>query len=510
MGSGNIKIRPEEQEAYFGLLYPYIQDQEITDIDYNGKAVWLTDCTNVRRMSDVRLDTGFVDQFTKRISNAVSKPFHKMSPVLEAETETLRITIVHESVCGRRCFCIRKSLPLVRLTEESAVSTGYVTRRMLYFLRNCVRARMNLVFAGNPGVGKTECAKFFSRYIPAKDRVITIEDNPEWHYGKVNPDKDCIEMKINPSMDYTQAIKTCLRLNPTWMFLSEARSLEVRYLLEGLSTGVRGMTTLHTDDVRNIPDRIVNMAGAGSESERIRNDTYSFLDVGILLKRKEVRDASGFVCVRRMIDQVCFFLREKGENQILMVADKGEELDFHLTEGLRQRFLEYGISDPFSEDGKDRPDYGAGSYYGKRYDFEGSEADTYRRLRSELENAEAERKDFVGNELERAVKERELLERAEAERLAREKAEFERAEEERIAREKAEAERAEAERIAREKAEAERAERERLERERVEKEAQIQLYLTEVSRELGMAAEGGTCHGRRSYQHTGSGSDAIR
>ena len=468
MGSGNIKIRPEEQEAYFGLLYPYIQDQEITDIDYNGKAVWLTDCTNIRRMSDVRLDTDFVDQFTKRISNAVSKPFHKMSPVLEAETETLRITIVHESVCGSRCFCIRKSLPLVRLTEESAVSTGYVTRRMLYFLRNCVRARMNLVFAGNPGVGKTECAKFFSRYIPAKDRVITIEDNPEWHYGKVNPDKDCIEMKINPSMDYTQAIKTCLRLNPTWMFLSEARSLEVRYLLEGLSTGVRGMTTLHTDDVRNIPDRIVNMAGAGSESERIRNDTYSFLDVGVLLKRKEVRDASGFVCVRRMIDQVCFFLREKGENQILMVADKGEELDFQLTEGLRQRFLEYGISDPFSEDGKDRPDYGAGSYYGKRYDFE---------------------------------------ERAEAERLAREKAEFERAEEERIAREQAEAERAEAERIAREKEEAERAERER---ERAEKEAQIQLYLTEVSRELGMAAEGGTCHGRRSYQNTGSGSDAIR
>ncbi|MDD6667459.1 MAG: ATPase, T2SS/T4P/T4SS family [Lachnospiraceae bacterium] len=498
MGSGNIKIRPEEQEAYFGLLYPYIQDQEITDIDYNGKAVWLTDCTNIRRMSDVRLDTDFVDQFTKRISNAVSKPFHKMSPVLEAETETLRITIVHESVCGSRCFCIRKSLPLVRLTEESAVSTGYVTRRMLNFLRNCVRARMNLVFAGNPGVGKTECAKFFSRYIPAKDRVITIEDNPEWHYGKVNPDKDCIEMKINPSMDYTRAIKTCLRLNPTWMFLSEARSLEVRYLLEGLSTGVRGMTTLHTDDVRNIPDRIVNMAGAGSESERIRNDTYSFLDVGILLKRKEVRDASGFVCVRRMIDQICFFLREKGENQILMVADKGEELDFRMTEGLRQRFLEYGISDPFSEDGKERTDFSSESYYGKRSDFEGSETVPYRRLRSEMDNAEAERKDFVGH----------ALERAEAERLAGEKAEFERAEAERLAGEKAEFERAEAERIAREKAEAERAERESEERERVEKEAQIQLYLTEVSRELGMAAEGGTCHGRRSYQNTRAGSDA--
>ena len=222
MGQENIRIRPEESEDYFGPLYPYIMDRDITDIDFNGREIWLTNCKNERTMGDVNLTSEFVDQFTKRISNAVSKPFHKMAPVLEAETDTLRITIVHESVCqGVRAFCIRKSLPTVRLTEESAIDTGYASREMIDFLKSCVRARLNMVFAGNPGVGKTECAKFFSQYIPAKDRVITIEDTPEWHYSSVNPGKDCIEFKISPSMDYTQAIKTSLRLNPTWMFLSE-------------------------------------------------------------------------------------------------------------------------------------------------------------------------------------------------------------------------------------------------------------------------------------------------
>ena len=44
-----------------------------------------------------------------------------------------------------------------------------------------------------------------------------------------------------------------------WVLLSEARSTEVKYLLECFSTGLHGLTTLHTDDTRKIPDRIQNM-----------------------------------------------------------------------------------------------------------------------------------------------------------------------------------------------------------------------------------------------------------
>ena len=59
-------------------------------------------------------------------------------------------------------------------------------------------------------------------------------------------------MKVSEdTFGYAEAIKSSMRLNPKWIMLSEARSKEVKYLLESWSTGVRGMTTLHTDDVRN-------------------------------------------------------------------------------------------------------------------------------------------------------------------------------------------------------------------------------------------------------------------
>ena len=315
-----------DEEKFFGPLYPYISNDDVTDIDFSGKELWITDCNNTRtRLSKVVLDNEFIEQFTKRVSNMVSQPFHKMSPILEAETETLRITIVHEDVCqGHRCICIRKSLPRVRLTDENVISSGYMKSEVFELLKGCVKAGMNIVFAGNPGVGKTECARFFSNFITPEEKVITIEDTPEWHYSKMNPGKDCVEMTIGKNMDYTRAIKTCMRLNPKWMILSEARSVEVLSLIEGFSTGVHGMTTIHTDDVRNIPDRILNMAAQKRDENKLLNDIYTFVDVGVLIRRKEIRGEDGRIRIKRFVDQVCFYTRENGTNETHLVVEDGQ------------------------------------------------------------------------------------------------------------------------------------------------------------------------------------------
>ncbi|MBQ7677051.1 MAG: type II/IV secretion system ATPase subunit [Lachnospiraceae bacterium] len=336
----------DETEEYFGPLYPYVCDDAITDIDYNGTDVWLTNCENSRFKSPLVLPTDFVEQFTQRVANSVSKPFHKQSPVLEAETNRLRITIVHESVAiSGRSICIRKSLPYVRMTEEGMLRDGYCSREILTLLKNCVRAKKNIVFCGEPGVGKTECAKFFTQYIPDNERIITVEDTRELHLSDIKGG-DCIELKVNDQMDYSQAIKTCLRLNPKWMMLSESRSVEVVKLLEGFSTGVHGLTTLHTDDVRKVPDRILNMSGQSRNENRMENDIYSFIDLAVLIRRKEYTDSGGNLKVKRFIDQVCFFSRRDHKNYTDMIVEDGEILSCGLPDRLREDLSAVGIADP--------------------------------------------------------------------------------------------------------------------------------------------------------------------
>ncbi len=324
----STKINVTEEEEFFGPLYPMVADDNVTDVDFNGSQVWITDASNNRLICrNLDLDSTFVEQLTSRVANGVSKPFNKQNPILEAETDCLRITIVHESVApSGRCICIRKSLPYVRLSYDQMLAQNYCTKEVLDLLLSFVRDKKNIVVVGEPGSGKTELCKFLSGYIPIDERVITIEDTPEWHYSTIHPEHDAVELQVSSRMSYTDAIKTCLRLNPKWMMLSEARSKEVVYLIESLSTGVRGMTTLHASDVSTIPDRMLNMAGNERDGRRLENDIYTFVDVGILVRRGTVVTNRGQKEVRRYIDQICLFERTDGKNRITMLVDGGELL----------------------------------------------------------------------------------------------------------------------------------------------------------------------------------------
>ena len=337
-------------KEYFGPLWKYVLNPEITDIDYNGKEIWVTNVYNERyqlnqQFVDENITPIFVEQFTQRIANVVSRQFNKRNPELEAETSELRVTILHESVArSGRSISIRKTPPVIRITAQKAIQDHFCTKEVLALLINCVQSHMNLTFCGMPGIGKTECIKFFSQYIPANERVITIEDTMEIRYSKTNPGKDCIEMKVSEdTFGYSEAIKSSLRLNPKWIMLSEVRSKEVKFLLESWSTGVRGMTTLHTDDVRNVPDRILNMLESRTDADRMENDVYQALDVGILVRKKMDENQ----VIRRYIDQVCFYIREKGENRIEMAVFDGRLVMKDLPESVTRLMDRAGIENPF-------------------------------------------------------------------------------------------------------------------------------------------------------------------
>lgn len=337
-------------KEYFGPLWKFVATEEVTDIDYNGREIWLTNIYNERyRVSDEfvagNMTPAFVEQFSNRIANVVSQQFNKRNPRIEAETSELRVTILHESVArSGRSISIRKTPPIMRLTEQVALREEFCNSAILSLLKNCIAIQANFVICGNPGAGKTECLKFLSGFIPANERVITIEDTMEIRYSVTNPGKDCIEMRVTEGIfSYSDAIKTSLRLNPTWIMLSEARSTEVKYLLESWSTGVRGLTTIHTDDVRNIPDRILNMLENRNDAERMENDIYQALDVGILIRKKQREDGSIFRC----IDQMCFFLREEAVNKIIMVVSDSKLVLEEVPLQLNRRFERAGIVNPF-------------------------------------------------------------------------------------------------------------------------------------------------------------------
>lgn len=334
----------EPTAEQFGPFWKYIEDPDVTDIDYNGSQLWITDFEKGRYRAEEELTDQFLSSFTHNIANAVNRQFNNAHKVLEADTRELRISIIHDSVTASGIsICIRKSPALVRNTMQTMLDEGYCSKEILQLLINCVLVKMNFVFGGETGAGKTECAKFFMQFIPDNERVITVEDSFEIHYKQIHPEADAVELRVTSGFTYTDAIKTCLRQNPTWLMLSEARSIEVTSLLEQWSTGTKGFTTIHLDDLRKLPDRMLNMMNDVNDADRMENRIYRYVNVGILIRKMEGPDGR----VRRYIDQLCFLSREEHKNSICMIVEDGELVSRELPPDVLKKMKYAGIKDPF-------------------------------------------------------------------------------------------------------------------------------------------------------------------
>lgn len=333
------------KDEHFGPLLEYVQDDNVTDIDFNGTDVWIDDLTKGRYKSDIILTPQFIEQFSTRIADLVSRAFNQYNVLLEAETETLRISIIHESVANTgRSISIRKTPVIKRLSKNKILKEGYCSEEILTLLQRCINGKMNVLMCGLPGTGKTEMLKFLTDFIPGNERAITVEDNLEIHYAEINPGKDCVELKVdNKQFDYVTAIKACLRQNPKWILLSEARSVEVKHLIESMSTGTHCLTTIHTDDVRKVPDRIKNMAGDSETAARLENDVYTFLDAAVLIK-KTIKNGRVF----RYVDQIGFFSRENNtENICTLIVDDGKVINRNIPSEIMRKFNAANIENPF-------------------------------------------------------------------------------------------------------------------------------------------------------------------
>lgn len=329
-------------EKYFGPILKYINDDNVTDINWNGRKLWLDDLTKGRYAADEKLDDVWVKTFAQRIANLVSENFNATSPLLEAETDALRISIIHDGVSNTGySISIRKTPAVRRLNEDNMIKTGYTNELVIEMLERFIKARCSVIVVGDVGSGKTELIKYLTKFIPNNQRTITVEDNYEIRISSICPDLDSVEIKVNERFGYVQAIKASLRQMCTWLLMAETRSREVSQLLEAASTGCSIITSMHTDDVRKIPDRVKNMLGP--EGEEKENDIYSFFDVGILVDVDRSGDS-----IKRKIGQICLLDHDPmtEENTVELLYDDDHFLTSALPERINEKFRKKHIDNP--------------------------------------------------------------------------------------------------------------------------------------------------------------------
>jgi pilus assembly protein CpaF len=342
-----------------GPLQPYLIDPDITEVMVNG----ISDVYVEKAGKILRVDASFEDQahlmrIIDRIVSPLGRRIDEASPMVDARLPSgyrVNATIPPLSLDGP-ILTIRK-FAQKPFTDQDLINNDTLTKPVMLFLKACVEAKVNMVISGGTGSGKTTLLNVISSYIPADERIITIEDVAELQLGRehvVRLEKRPPNVEGTGEITIRQLVINALRMRPDRIVVGESRGGEAIDMLQAMNTGHDGsLTTIHSNSPRDTLRRLeimVMMAELELPLSAIREQVASSIDLVVHIKR--MRDGT------RKVVQISDVQRMEGQT-IVMQDIFDFALEGHVdgkvigqleATGLRplfySKFEEYGVDVP--------------------------------------------------------------------------------------------------------------------------------------------------------------------
>ena len=271
-----------------GPIEDMLADEDITEIMVNR-----TDQIYVEKRGKIQLSAGrFLGNeqlrgVIERIVAPLGRRIDEKSPMVDARlADGSRVNaIIPPLALGGPCLTIRK-FPKKRLKVEDLVQLNTLTTQMSQLLAAAVRARQNILISGGTGSGKTTLLNVLSSFIPADDRIVTIEDSAELQL----PQEHVVRLESRPpniegegAITIRDLVRNALRMRPDRIVVGECRGGEALDMLQAMNTGHDGsLTTVHANTPRDALSRLETMslmAGLDLPSKAIRDQIASAIQV---------------------------------------------------------------------------------------------------------------------------------------------------------------------------------------------------------------------------------------
>ncbi len=277
-----------------GPLEPLLKDPTINDILVNTHArVYVERYGKLERTAVRFRDEKHLRRIIERIIAPMGRRVDESSPMVDARlADGSRVNaIIPPLALDGSCVSIRK-FSKDPLQVSDLVEKRSFTPEIAELLRGIVRARLNVLISGGTGCGKTTILNILSGFIPATERIVTIEDAAELqlrqdHVVRLETRPANIEGKGEFSQ--RELVRNALRMRPDRIVVGEVRGAETVDMLQAMNTGHDGsLTTVHANSSRDALTRIetmVAMAGFDLPSKALRHYISSALDVIIQLTR---------------------------------------------------------------------------------------------------------------------------------------------------------------------------------------------------------------------------------
>ena len=248
-----------------GPLTPLMTDPTITDILVNGTAEVFVERKGILELTDVRFnDEEHLMLTIERILMGSGRRVDEATPLADARLpDGSRVNVIIPPLAVRGPSISIRRFAVRNLTLDALAGQGAISRPAAEFLKLAVRARLNIVVSGGTGSGKTTLLNALAEHIPARERIITIEDTAELRL----PHPHLVALEARPpnveglgAIPIRALVRNALRMRPDRIIVGESRGPEALDMLQAMNTGHDGsMTTLHANAPRDALARLETM-----------------------------------------------------------------------------------------------------------------------------------------------------------------------------------------------------------------------------------------------------------
>lgn len=288
-----IKIVENEIFSY-GPISILLEDESVTEIMVNGpKNVYAERDGRITRTDIEFRDDKHVMHIITKILSAIGRRVDESSPMVDARlADGSRVNIIIPPLALNGPTITIRKFSVDPLTVNDLISFGTMTREIAQFLELAVRGRMNILVSGGTGSGKTTLLNVISNFIPASERIVTIEDAAEVQLQKPH----VISLESRPSnlegkgeIAIRDLVINSLRMRPDRIVVGEVRGGEALDMLQAMNTGHDGsLTTIHANSPRDTMSRLetlVLMAGMELPAIAIREQISSAINIVVQTAR---------------------------------------------------------------------------------------------------------------------------------------------------------------------------------------------------------------------------------
>lgn len=281
------------------VLSGLLEDADVTEIMINGSGnIFVEKKGRLYKAEEVFSDEERLRNVIQQIVSSCNRIVNETTPIVDARLEDgSRVNVVLPPIALDGAVMTIRKFSKEFFTIEKLIELGSITQEAADFLQSLVYAKYNIFVSGGTGAGKSSLLNVLSNFIPASERVITIEDSAELQIqgipNLVRLETRNANVEGENEVSMSALIKSALRMRPDRIIVGEVRDAAAMDMVNSMLTGHDGsLSTGHGNSAKEMLLRLQTMVMMANDMPvlAIRQQLAAALDIIIHIGR--LRDGS--------------------------------------------------------------------------------------------------------------------------------------------------------------------------------------------------------------------------